>query len=116
MHHDSPSTPVLYSISNGTISDSPMTSRSLTLPLLRTVSFPSVELVTSSPHSTSLPSLSDSQNLAGDMDGTLVDPDSINTEWVSLMTSMKLGEVEDYSCKPRFCFIGFKYSMLMMVI
>lgn len=75
--------------------------RSLTLPgrnspIVTTISFQTVDVPISGTHSLSLPNLQQHCNgLENGFDTGNGNADAINSEWVSLMTSMNLGEVGD---------------------
>lgn len=77
--------------------------RSLTLPGRTSpvcggaFSFSTIELPISGTHSLSLPNLQQHCSSSNSLDATTANimADTINTEWVSLMTSMNLGEVGD---------------------
>ena len=92
---------MLQSPSQGTVFSN-VVSRSLTLPLSKCppVACSPADLTASSIHSLSLPSL-----------GQQPDVDHMNPEWVNLMTSMKLGEVDDGETRLVLCIFVFKYSI-----
>ena len=75
--------------------------RSLTLPgrnspISTTVSYQTVDIPISGTHSLSLPNLQQHCGLSDNgFEPSSVVADTINSEWVSLMTSMNLGEVGD---------------------